>query len=77
MAIALNHLAMGRKYLRGRRISVGRVTRTTGCISSSLSGHDIGYVRGICRGDGDGSYVINLAGDKLTLPRAVSNGAQL
>ena len=27
----------------------------------SLLGHDIGYVRGICRGDRDGSYVINLA----------------
>ena len=30
----------------------------------SLLCHDIGYVRGICRGDADGQYVTNLAGDK-------------
>jgi hypothetical protein len=33
----------------------------------------VGYVRGICRGDGDGSYVINLAGDKVTLPEEATD----
>jgi hypothetical protein len=41
----------------------------------SLLCHDIGYVRGICRGDGDGSYVTNLAGDKVTLPEGATDAS--
>jgi hypothetical protein len=37
--------------------------------------HDIGYLRGICAGDGDGRYVINEAGDTLALPRGASDAA--
>ena len=33
----------------------------------SLLCHDIGYVRVICQGDGDGKYVTNLAGEKTSL----------
>jgi hypothetical protein len=36
---------------------------------------DIGYLRGICAGDGDGRYVINEAGDTLALPRGASDAA--
>ena len=69
----VNHTIMvtlvGQEILRGRHISVGGVTPHDWLhFIISLLGHDIGYVRGICRGDGDGSYVINLAGDKVTLP---------
>jgi hypothetical protein len=32
-------------------------------------------VRGICRGDGNGSYVINLAGDKVTLPEGATDAS--
>ena len=32
-------------------------------------------MRGICRGDGDGSYVINLAGDKVTLPEGATDAS--
>jgi hypothetical protein len=41
----------------------------------SLLTHDIGYVRGICRGDGNGSYVINLAGDRATLPEGATDAS--
>jgi hypothetical protein len=37
--------------------------------------HDIGYLRGICAGDGDGRYVINEAGDTVALPRGASDAA--
>ena len=51
--------------------------RAIGCISSShcYLCHDIGYVRGICRGDGDGEYVTNLAGDKVTVPEGAADAA--
>jgi hypothetical protein len=41
----------------------------------SLLCHDIGYVRGICTGDGNGSYVINLAGEKTSLPKGATDAA--
>jgi len=64
----VNHTIMvtlvGQELLRGRHISVGRVTPHDWLyFIISLLCHDIGYVRGICRGDGDGSCVINLTGD--------------
>ena len=37
--------------------------------------HDIGYVRGICRGDGDGRYVTNLAGDTVSVPEGSTDAA--
>jgi hypothetical protein len=39
--------------------------------------HDIGYVRGILKGDGDGGYVINAKGDKIKLPRGSSDAVLL
>ena len=67
---------VGQEILRGRHISVGGVTPHDWLhFIVSLLGHDIGYVRGICRGDGDGSYVINLAGDKVTLPEGATDAS--
>ena len=34
----------------------------------SLLCHDIGYVRGVCRGDGNGRYVYDDKGELVTLP---------
>src|ERR1700730_14378985 len=34
-----------------------------------------GYVRGICRGDGDGSYVTNVGGDKATVPEGATDAS--
>ena len=76
----VNHTIMvtlvGQEILRGRHISAGGVTpRDWLHFIVSLLGHDIGYVRGICRGDKDGSYVINLAGDKVTLPEGATDAS--
>jgi hypothetical protein len=67
---------VGQEILRGRHISVGDVTpRDWLHFIVSLLGHDIGYVRGICRDDRDGSYVINLAGDRVTLPEGATDAS--
>ena len=76
----VNHTIMvtlvGQEILRGRHISVGGVTpRDWLHFIVSLLCHDIGYVRGICRGDGNGSYVINLAGDRATLPEGATDAS--
>jgi hypothetical protein len=76
----VNHTIMvtlvGQEILRGRHISVGSVTpRDWLHFVVSLLCHDIGYVRGICRGDGDGQYVTNLAGDKVGVPEGATDAA--
>jgi hypothetical protein len=68
----VNHTIMvtlvAQEILRGRHISVGGVTpREWLHFIVSLLGDDIGYVRGFCRGDRDGS-IIDPAGDRVTLP---------
>src|SRR5262249_3075617 len=37
--------------------------------------HDIGYVRGVLKGDGDDGYVVDAAGRKVSLPRGASDAA--
>jgi hypothetical protein len=67
---------VGQEILRGRHISVGGVTPHDWLhFMISLLCHDIGYVREICRGDGDGSYVTNLADDKVTLPEGATDAS--
>ena len=65
---------VGQEVLRGRHISVGGVTpRDWLHFIVSLLCHDIGYVRGICRGDANGSYVMNIAGDKVNVPAGATD----
>ena len=76
----VNHTIMvtlvGQEILRGRHISVGGVTpRDWLHFIVSLLCHDIGYVRGICRGDGDGRYVTNVAGDTVSIPDGATDAA--
>ena len=67
---------VGQEILRGKHISVGGVTpRDWLNFILSLLCHDIGYVRGVCRGDGDGAYVANLAGDKVSLPEGATDAS--
>src|SRR5271167_568234 len=67
---------VGQEILRGKHIREGGVTpRDWLHFIVSLLCHDIGYVRGICRGDGDGSYVTNLAGDKISVPEGSTDAA--
>src|SRR5689334_24404991 len=37
--------------------------------------HDIGYVRGVIKGDGDDGYIVNGTGRKVSLPRGSSDAA--
>jgi len=72
----VNHTIMvtlvGQEILRGKHVSIGGVTpREWLHFIVSLLCHDIGYVRGVCRGDTDGQYVINTKGEKVS----VSDGA--
>jgi hypothetical protein len=76
----VNHTIMvtlvGQEILRGQHISVGGVTpRDWLHFIVSLLCHDIGYVRGICRGDGDGKYVTNAAGDRISVAEGATDAA--
>jgi hypothetical protein len=76
----VNHTIMvtlvGQEILRGRHICVGGVTpRDWLHFIVSLLCHDIGYVRGICRGDRDGHYVTNIAGDTVAIPAGSTDAA--
>ena len=60
---------LGQEVLRGKHISEGGVTPHDWLhFIISLLCHDIGYVRGVCRGDRDGRYVISLQGETMALP---------
>jgi hypothetical protein len=76
----LNHTVMvtsvGQQILRGRHICEGGVTpREWLHFIVSLLCHDIGYVRGVCRGDGNGRYVTNIAGDTASIPEGSTDAA--
>jgi hypothetical protein len=76
----VNHTIMvtlvGQEILRGRHISVGGVTpRDWLHFIVSLLCHDIGYVRGICLGDENDSYVTNAAGDKVSVPKGATDAS--
>jgi hypothetical protein len=76
----VNHTIMvtlvGQEILRGKHISVGGVTpREWLHFIVSLLCHDIGYVRGVCRGDSDGQYVINTAGETISIPDGATDAS--
>ena len=67
-----NHTIMvtdvGQAILKGKHISEGGVSPETWLhFVTSLLCHDIGYVRGVCRGDANGNYIINDAGETVTV----------
>jgi hypothetical protein len=69
----INHTIMvtlvGQEILRGKHTSEGGITpRDWLHFMISLLCHDIGYVRGVCRGDRDGHYVCNFKGDVVAIP---------
>jgi hypothetical protein len=67
---------VGQEILRGRHIRVGGVSpREWLHFIVSLLCHDIGYVRGICRGDGAGQYVTDMAGNKMKPPEGATDAA--
>jgi hypothetical protein len=59
---------VGQEILKGKQLSEGGVSpRDWLHFTVSLLCHDIGYVRGVCRGDSPGSYVMNEAGETTAL----------
>lgn len=59
----------GEAILSGRQQSLGDVSPAQWLHTvASLLFHDIGYVRGVCRADRDGCYVVNQAGGTLEPP---------
>lgn len=76
----VNHTVMvtqvGQEILRGRHLSEGGVaTRDWLHFVISLLCHDVGYVRGVCRGDRPGAYVRDLAGRTVALPPGTTDAA--
>jgi hypothetical protein len=60
--------------------AAGRASENVGHISQvlhsdRLTTHDIGYVRGIIKGDEDGNYIVDESGRKISLPRGASDAA--
>lgn len=67
---------VGHEILRGKHMAVGGVTPNDWLhFIVSLLCHDIGYLRGICRGDGKGRYVTDLDGGTVALPPGSTDAA--
>lgn len=67
---------VGQVILKGRQLKEGGVgPRDWLHFVISLLCHDIGYVRGVCRGDGRGEYVIDAEGTTTTLPDGATDAA--
>lgn len=63
----------GQQIIRGRLLSQSVTPEDWLHYTCALLVHDIGFVRGVCEGDGNGSVVINEAGEMFTPPRGASD----
>ncbi|HEX8374844.1 MAG TPA: hypothetical protein VF606_06665 [Geminicoccaceae bacterium] len=73
---ALHTLAVaevGQAILRGRAMvePVSRECWLHLTVATLL--HDVGYLRGVCPGDGNGRYVVDAAGDTVAAPRGATD----
>ena len=67
---------VGQEIVRGKHLIAGGVDpRDWFHFVIALLCHDIGYVRGVCRGDGDGHYVIGAGGQTVELPPGSTDAA--
>ena len=65
---------VGQEILRGRALAAGRVSASDWLhFTVGLLCHDIGYVRGICPGDGDDVAVTGFDGDSVTIPAGATD----
>jgi hypothetical protein len=76
----MNHTIMvtlvGQEILLGKHTCDGGVTpRDWLHFVISLLCHDIGYVRGVCRGDRDGEYVCNENGSLVSIPAGATDAS--
>jgi hypothetical protein len=68
---------VGHDIMKGRALLVPTSASDFAHVIVACLFHDIGYVRGILRGDGPEGYIINGTGDKTKLPRGSSDAALL
>lgn len=66
---------VGQQIVRGRLLSQALTPEDWLHYTCALLVHDIGYVRGVCKGDGPNSVVINDSGETVTPPRGASDAA--
>ena len=66
---------VGQDILRGRRLKQDVSPEDWLHFTLATLTHDIGYVRGICRGDGKGEYVMNEKGEHFSPPRGASDAS--
>ena len=66
---------VGQDILRGRRLKHDVQPNDWIHFTLATLVHDIGYVRGVCRGDSDSAYVINEKGEVTTLTRGASDAS--
>src|SRR5262249_4450854 len=66
---------VGQDILRGRRIKRDVSPEDWLHFTLATLTHDIGYVRGVCRGDGDGCYVTGIDGELFAMPRGASDAS--
>jgi len=67
---------VGQEILRGKHIAEGGVSpKDWFHFTISLICHDIGYVRGVCLGDGDGVYATGRDGETITLDENATDAA--
>jgi hypothetical protein len=68
---------VGHDIMKGRALLMPTSASDFAHVLIACLFHDIGYVRGILKGDGPDGYVINSKGDKTKLPRGSSDAALL
>ncbi|MDX2099820.1 MAG: metal-dependent phosphohydrolase [Leptolyngbyaceae cyanobacterium bins.59] len=67
---------VGQEVLRGKHIRDGGVTCEDWLhFMISLICHDIGYVKGVCRQDQEGTYATGIDGTMITLPSGASDAS--
>jgi hypothetical protein len=64
---------VGQDILRGERLRRDVTPEDWLHFTLASLAHDIGYMRGICRGDRPGAYVIDQAGQTVSPPRGASD----
>src|SRR5262249_4353252 len=66
---------VGYDILRGRQLSTETDASDFAHLIVACLFHDIGYVRGILRGDSTDGYIVDAKGNKAELPRGSSDAA--
>src|SRR5215470_9907963 len=67
----------GHDIMRGRALHTHMLAEDYATVIIACLTHDIGYVRGLFRGDDEEGYVVTSTGQKVALPRGSSDAAML